>query len=230
MKYGESSKILRLFTEKYGILPVMAKGAYLPKSSFVSLSQPFTLGKFTLGEGQSFYYLEYGEIIHVPMKFRSSYDKIISASVMAEVTRKTLQEGEVNPKIFSLLRKAYMVLEDTTSEKLLLAGYLMKLLTFLGFRPSLHQCIRCGKIVTTPRIYDISGGVRCCECGGNPGNCIKVDENVGEGMKKILYTPLDQFDELDINQETAKEIIDIMIKGLQYHLDIQSFSSLKLLP
>ncbi|MDO5713564.1 MAG: DNA repair protein RecO [Tissierellia bacterium] len=230
MRYGDSSKIIRLFTETLGIVPVMVKGAYLPKSPYVSLSQPFTEGTFRLTKGNHFFYVREGQINHMPMKLRSSYDKIIAASLMAEVVLKSLQEEEVNTKSFFLLKKSYRLLEKTFREDILVCGFLVKLMAFLGFRPSLDFCIKCRSKVSSLQRYDISGGVLCSNCFSKTSKILEHGEKTIYYFRKILYSSLDQLLEMDIEKDIVRDIINLVLEGLQYHLEIRNFNSIKLLP
>ncbi len=51
MPYGESDKIIRLYTERAGKLSVLVKGAKSRRSATVALSETFTFGLYRLGAG-----------------------------------------------------------------------------------------------------------------------------------------------------------------------------------
>ena len=55
MPYGESDKIIRLYTERAGKLSVLVKGAKSRRSATVALSEPFTFGLYRLSACKSFY-------------------------------------------------------------------------------------------------------------------------------------------------------------------------------
>ena len=55
MGFGESSKIIRVFTRNYGKVSIMVKGAMTPKSKNLSVSQVFGLNEYFLKKGQNFF-------------------------------------------------------------------------------------------------------------------------------------------------------------------------------
>lgn len=230
MKYGESSKIIRLFTREKGVLSVMLKGAYKPKSPYVSLSQPFTEGRFLLRKGKTFYYISEGEILHMPLELRNSYEKLIAAALMAEVTLKSVREGEPNVKPYDLLAKAYRTLETACRPDLLVCGFLVKFISFIGFRPSLDQCISCGTTVTRPNRYDIRGGVLCDRCPSSTAVSMEDGRKTVYYFREILYTSLDKLFELTVDSATVEFISRVVLQSLQYHLEIRNFNTLNLLP
>ena len=42
MRYRDTSKILSIYTKKYGKVSVMARGAYKPRSMIIANTQPFS--------------------------------------------------------------------------------------------------------------------------------------------------------------------------------------------
>ena len=61
--YGESNKIVTLFTREAGKLTAMARGAKKPTSRLAAVTQPFTHGSFLIRKGRGMGTLEQGEQI-----------------------------------------------------------------------------------------------------------------------------------------------------------------------
>ena len=61
--YGETNKIVTLYTREWGKIGVMARGAKKPKSRLSAITQPFTYGYFLLQKGSGLGNLQQGEII-----------------------------------------------------------------------------------------------------------------------------------------------------------------------
>ncbi len=49
--YGETNKIVTLYTREWGKIGVMARGAKKPKSRLSAITQPFTYGYFLMQKG-----------------------------------------------------------------------------------------------------------------------------------------------------------------------------------
>ena len=50
--YGETNKIITLFTREWGKIGVMAKGAKKPKSRLAAITQPLTYGYYLVQKGK----------------------------------------------------------------------------------------------------------------------------------------------------------------------------------
>lgn len=105
MEFGESSKIIRVFTRNYGKISIMVKGAMTPRSKNLSVSQVFGLNEYLLKKGQNFYYIGDAKIVESNFKIRESYDNLIYASLLLEILEKSSLGGEANKKVKKIKSK-----------------------------------------------------------------------------------------------------------------------------
>ena len=68
--YGESNKIVTMFTREAGKVTAMARGAKKPRSKLAAVTQPFTHGTFLIRKGRGMGTLSQGEPID-SMRFHS---------------------------------------------------------------------------------------------------------------------------------------------------------------
>ena len=61
--YGETNKIVTLYTREWGKIGVMARGAKKPNSRLSAITQLFTYGYFLLQNGRGLGSMQQGEII-----------------------------------------------------------------------------------------------------------------------------------------------------------------------
>lgn len=230
-RFGESSKFIDLFTRERGVLSVLIKGAYRRNSSFVSISQPYTEGRFRLEMRGTVAYIKDWGFLHSLGRARGSYQDLLAAGVLAEIVMKTLHGGETNKKAYDLFAKTLRVLEEGNVDRnLILAAFLMKYISFLGYRPSLKRCISCTVPVKNPSRYDVFGGVLCDKCPGHQTHPLENGEDFIYYFEKILYTSLDKLNEIEVNSPWVSLIFRLMVETLQYHLDIKEFVTLQLYP
>ena len=76
-KFKESSRLLRVFTDKLGKITVLAQGALRTTAKHLSLTQPFTLNHYELIRGKSFYYIKDGEVLISYYDLSRKYEKIL---------------------------------------------------------------------------------------------------------------------------------------------------------
>ena len=107
VNYQESSKVLNLYTKKYGVLGLIAKGCRNIKSSLRSVSQKLTYGYFNI------YYKENGlstlisvDVINEFINIKKDLTKIGYATYLMDLTKQVLKEAD-NTLIFDIIIKKY---------------------------------------------------------------------------------------------------------------------------
>ena len=217
--YGESDRILRLYTERKGKVSVIVKGAKSRRSRFLPLSEVFTFGLYRLSRGRSFYYLNSGKILQANLGLRSSYDRLIYASAIVEIVDRSNMEGEGTPRIFSLLRKALHELSTEKEPLPLFLGFVIKYVSFMGYRPLIP-------IADGEEAYFLPDrGI--VEGEYIPGG-VAVDPADIYTFRHLLYTSLDKIN-LDMMEErTLENCYGLLIRYLKVNLDLDKIQSLQL--
>ena len=82
--YGESNKIVTLYSREAGKLTAMARGAKKPASRLASITQPFTHGSFLIRTGRGMGTLEQGEPIDSMRHIREDLEATAYASYIVE--------------------------------------------------------------------------------------------------------------------------------------------------
>lgn len=170
--YGETSLVLRFYTEELGVLGVMAKGARKRSSGGSGVPATFSSGVLTV-------YVKEGRGLQTMKDFAADRPRrglgrdilrFAGASVMGEILlRHAGQEG--SPELFEELNRALDRIEE--AEGRMLVGEVLSrgwsLVTALGYRPSIERCVACGRIPGEDEMarFDFSaGGIRCSRCTG----------------------------------------------------------------
>lgn len=169
--YGDSSRILRFYTEGYGLLSVMAHGARGRSGKGRATLASFVTGDLTA-------YVKSHRDLHTMKDFTCTHMRdglgrdvlrFAGASVAAEVVL-AHAEQESHEGLFRALEVALDQLDGASASDLpaaVLAG-LWTITEALGFAPQIDACVQCGKAVGPEEIarFDLAaGGVRCPRCG-----------------------------------------------------------------
>ena len=87
LRYGETSKIVRLATREHGVQSAIAKGADRPRSRFGASLQPFSVGiaHIIVKESRELQLLTAFDVGHVRIALAADLDRFAAASVLAEV-------------------------------------------------------------------------------------------------------------------------------------------------
>jgi DNA repair protein RecO (recombination protein O) len=209
--YGETNKIVTLYTREWGKYGLMARGAKKPKSRLAAISQPFTYGHFLVQKGMGMGSLQQGEVI---TSFRSIKEDIFLtayASYIVELTDKSTEERKNNPYLFELLCQILTLLNEGYDPDILKNIYEMKMLNVLGHYPCLNQCVSCGskegKFVFSIR----EGGILCHRCIGIDPYHIPVSSATVKLLRIFYYLDITRLGSITVKQETKaqlKQVID----------------------
>lgn len=223
--YGETSKILTVFSYEKGIISVMARGAKNPKSKKLNLISIFTEVNFDLRKSKQFYYLNDGEIIEYNFHIRENIKKIYLIQMFFDIIERTTFSNEENKVVYELLIKTikYFNLEDNYLK--LSNMFLIKYISMLGYKPVLNQCAKCGKKEFIQVYFSLENGGILCE------DCKKINNirlSFGE-YKYLCDILLEVFENTAIikNEIDERKIFKLLIDFIRYNTDISIPNSYK---
>ena len=168
--FGESSRILRFYTEEYGLLSVVARGVRGRSAKGATTVASFASGELTA-------FVKSHRDLHTMKDFSCTrlrdglggdVLRFAGASAEAELVL-AHAEQERHPGLFEALELALDGLDDAEVDDLpgtILAG-LWTITEAFGFAPQLDLCVRCGSVLGPGEVgrFDFAaGGVRCATC------------------------------------------------------------------
>lgn len=133
--YGEADRILSVYSKDQGRISLMAKGIRRPKSKKRGHVEIFSYIKFQALNGRGLDLMTEADIVLDFKKIRLSLKKVSLAYYFMEVVGKITHEGEANLELFNLLLNSLKQLEETSNLKDLRMGFVLKLLTLMGYWP-----------------------------------------------------------------------------------------------
>jgi DNA repair protein RecO (recombination protein O) len=207
LRYGDTSKIVRLATRDLGVQSAIAKGAFRPKSRFGAALQVLSDGQAQLymKEGRDLQTLGAFDLQKLRVGLATALDRYAAANALAEVMLRCAPAAP-NAAAFDVLRMGLDALEiapEVATEVIALRS-LWQLVAALGFAPSMEHCARCaapldlkGGIVFSPR----DGGALCPSCAvGLPVSRLTAED--AEGLRSLV-TGAGELPVLDIPHAAA---------------------------
>ncbi len=162
--YSETSKILNVLTEDYGLIGIISKGSRNIKNKLRGVSNKMNYCEYTINYKENgLSTLIEGNTIN---SFKNIYVDIKKASYtfyLMDLTSQVLKENN-NKEIFNLLVPAITKIDDGLSEELISNILEIKLLDYLGVNLELDNCVLCGNNEDIVTIDLASGGVICKNC------------------------------------------------------------------
>jgi len=187
--YGESDKILTLFSQDAGKLSCIAKGAKRSKKRFVNKLEQFTSLEVCYAPGnRKLNRLDHAEVLDHFVGLRKDYHRYVAAALAAEIMLLWIKENDADPASFSLLAwilKQLDAAEDITGP---LLYFLIHTLSLQGYKPIFNSCTVCGESLSATRTYLFQPwrfGVICSRCQSPHLSCGGASLSVG--TLKLLH-------------------------------------------
>ena len=201
--YSESSKILNVLTNDRGVVGVMSKGCRNVKSKLRGVSRKLIYGKFHV------YFKENGLSTLIGVDLVNSFSKTVMdlerisfASYLLDLSYQVVKQNDDND-IFSLLKHALLKIEEGFNPLVLCNILELKLLDYLGVRPSIDACSACGSDKGIVTLSADTGGYVCRNCFSNEGY---VSEKTIKMIRLYYYVEIKNISKLDVSSEVSREI------------------------
>ena len=149
-KFLDQSKICSLFTREFGKIAVILKGARNPKSRLSGKFSPGSVLDIVLYKknNREVQLVSEGNVIHSPLDAEPDLERFAVMYRIVDIAGHALDGEEKNLPLFSLLEETLAVLFGNRNRlELLFPWFLLRLVSLLGFEPSVSHCVFCGKDV-----------------------------------------------------------------------------------
>lgn len=113
-KWGDTSKILNAYSRDFGVLSLLAKGAYAKKSKFGASLELFSYSALTFYNKpkRDLLLLSDSEIVVPIRKLHQSLEHFISAMLISETIINSKEHIQANPEMFEYLLNCILELND----------------------------------------------------------------------------------------------------------------------
>lgn len=133
ISFGESSKLITLFTKNQGKIKVIARGSRKIKSKIGGRIEPFNYGIFYIVKGKTNYTLTTVDIYNNFNTLRQNLIRIAYAFSIIDIVDKLTFEEDVHLKLFNLLYATLQFLGKTSKLDTLYLYFILFTLKYLGF-------------------------------------------------------------------------------------------------
>ncbi|MFN8651109.1 MAG: DNA repair protein RecO [Gemmatimonadales bacterium] len=220
LKYGESSKIVRLATRDHGVQSAIAKGAMRPKSRFGAALQVLSAGQaqLILSERRDLHILTAFDFPAVPVEITREVGRYATATVLAEITLH-FAPAEPHPESFEVLKEGLrrLAVVPTSDLPAIAVQEVWQLVATLGFAPALDDCVRCGRAIPAEGPLAFSapdGGALCGACAGGTEHTVLPPD--ARAALALLLSPGETLPTLDWKNAAAHR--RLAARYIRYHL------------
>jgi DNA repair protein RecO (recombination protein O) len=217
--YGESDRVVTLFTRERGKLAAFARGARASRRRFGGALEPFTLVSAELQErrGSDLWTLVSVVADRAFGGIRGDLARIACAAHACEVARALVRDGEPHPELFDLLAGYLARLDGAPAEPTALRAAQLGILRAAGLAPRLDACARCGGPLpggVRLRLDPAEGGVLCGSCGPASPRAPPLSGEAVAGLERLQREGLDAS---PLSRGAAAEARDAIEAFIEHH-------------
>ncbi len=223
-RFKESSLIIRVLSEDGSLVSLMFKGALRRKSGIAARIKPFALLEFV-------YYhkrersIQTASEVSVVEDFSENiggYNSQVRAAKYIKKAASLLQPEQSNPEIFDIVLALLREWEKISSlpENLLWSAFLLKIMTFAGFAPTIFQCALCnGKIDERngAAFSPSAGGLICSSCP-NPNDAIPFTAEMVKSSQFLISNSFDKLFQIDISANAMNKLAISFERFWAFHI------------
>ncbi|MBM7584715.1 DNA repair protein RecO (recombination protein O) [Bacillus pakistanensis] len=205
-QYGESNKVVTIFSREFGKIGVMARGARKPNSRLSSVSQLFTYGHFLFQKSTGLGTLQQGEIISTYRHIREDLFKTAYATYIVDLLDKGTDEKKPDPYLYELLSQTIHYIDEGYDPDILTNIFEMKMLPVLGLYPNLNQCAVCGEKEGTFSFSFKENGLICHRCKEKDPYHMPLLSNTVKLLRLFYYFDLSRLGNVSVKDVTKEEL------------------------
>jgi DNA repair protein RecO (recombination protein O) len=211
LKYGDTSLIVKCYTQEEGVKTYLIRGVLKPKKSGLKAAyfQPLTQLRIVANHNSknTLNSIKELQVIHPYKTFHTDIVKQSVVLFLSEVLSNSIQEEEQNLALYEYLETAFIWLDvhDRVANFHLL--FLLNLSGFLGFYPDTSDKNKKG--------FDLLEGV----FSDNIHEKNVISKNDFYQFKKLLGIIFDTLENVTYSKEERQLVLKVIIQYFKLHLD-----------
>lgn len=218
--YSDTSLIARLFTNEFGKVTVMAKGARKSRHGTGGLLQPPNqlAVNYRHKDGRDIQTLTACEYTHRQPALLTDMTRSATAMMAVEMLDRAVHDYDPHPLIFRLISAVLSQLGNSHSKPVILMHFFqLHLARQLGFAPQLDNCIHCGRHLEVAVVESMVGHLSCPQC--RSGVSRQLDAPCLDYLRGLQHTHINQTAALDPGGDAAELGGQFLLDHLFIHVE-----------
>lgn len=187
---GESDRILTVFTLEAGKEEITARGARRSTSKTAGLTEPMSVGTFSLAQTKSKAILTQAQQVQPNLGLRQDFMRLQCGLALMEVVETSLPWHKPFPELFGLTLHALELLQAHPNPVLALLWSELKIMQSTGHECSFAVCTTTGKPLreNPAHLSPVAGGYISASLAQDYNDLILVDPEVAIGLDRLSKT------------------------------------------
>ncbi len=224
--YRESDSLITVYTKDYGKLSLIARGAKKLSSKLSGHLEPLSLVDILIIKGKGFDYIGSALGRQAFLGIKDDLNKLYFAGLALRNFNLLVRDNQPDERLFFLLQRFLEVLDNYSGDEftrengdLLYVFFALKLLSELGYRPEMHECLSCRSQIKSGKNYFNlkNGGLVCENCfkkefsiyekeGIRPAEILTISDNCIKLMRFMTDNKLETASKLRLDKKFIKEL------------------------
>ena len=234
IRWQESSKIVSLYSREWGKIKVIARGALRNKSPFSGKLEALNLVDVIVStkSSRSLQILTEVDLVESFNQLRLQLERFPYALAILEIINQVFDDEHPNDVFFDFTVNMINNIASVEKPEIVFCYFLLKLSSFLGFKPNFDQCKSCASKNFAGNVYFSieQGAVYCADCAEGAHLSRKLKPwhiSFLQRLQKYPHKRIAEFKPPDLNNF---DYTSLLIEYLSLHLDqkitLNSFSML----
>jgi DNA repair protein RecO (recombination protein O) len=220
-RFGESDRVLHIYTLDRGRVGAVAKGVRKTKSRFGARLEPLSHVELMLHQGSGELQTVTGvQLIRSHHAAREQQYRLAVGLLGAEAMLRLFTEQEANPRAFGALTRFLDLLDELMPAMSrpaldpLALSFQLKLLWLSGYLPHLTSCAECGTETDVLVGYSAkAGGAVCSNCGDD---VLALSPAGITGIEGLLARPLAEAKDVGLADRAARDALAVITAAYEY--------------
>jgi DNA repair protein RecO (recombination protein O) len=221
--WSDTSKIVTLFTREEGKMSVIAKGARQSKSKYQGILESINLLEVVIyiSENRKLQILGQISLENTFQKIRADYDKTGYAFTLLELTDIFFKEGSIDTIYFDFITALLSEIGIITDPRIVFWYFLIKLSSYLGFKPEFNYCSICNRSVESEEVvFSIQeGAVICKNCGSSSDFVWKLSVSARKSLSDLQKLQHKVISSRPISLDKRFPFTEFLLTYLRFHSD-----------
>ena len=208
--YGETHKIITIFSKRIGKFTALARGAKKTKSRMAAVTQPFIHAQFFVYMNTGLSTIQQGEIIDSFRAVREDIIKTSYAAYITELTDKLLDSEVPDPFLFEQFYQTMIWISENEDADIPIIMYELKLFEKGGFAPTVNRCTNCGNKNLPFSFSILEGGMLCTKCRYLDERAITLSDSLAKLLHVFSSVGLERIGTISMKPENQKLLRQIL--------------------
>lgn len=233
INWSDTSKIVSLYSREKGRVDVIAKGVkrknHPQSANFEALNHLETIIYFS--DNRELQNIGETSLINSFHQIRLDLEKTAIGLAMLELIDIFFQESDTDVIFFDFLLTQFGTLEKSTNHLVVFWYFILKLSSYLGFKPHFEKCNSCGNVKSEDYFFQkTSGSVFCKDCIGDTALFIKLHKNYHVLLNRLQNTNHKKISEFEMSPQFNFTQFNFLLDYLRLHTEHKvELNSLKMI-